>query len=78
MVVRIVVSADIQKFCRSSLNFDLHLIGINEVSPKHQKSKNSVCSKLLIGLNKILEAWSTQNEDAKIFDCFNLQKVTSK
>ena len=54
MVVRIVVSTDVRNFCWSAFNFDLSLIGSNEVDSKRQKRSNSVCSKFLVELNKIL------------------------
>ena len=47
MLVRIVVSTNIRDFCQFVLNFDLSSMRINEFSFKSQKTKNSICSKLL-------------------------------
>ena len=75
MVLRIAVSTDTQKFCRSVLNFDLRRTGIEDVSSKFEKSKNRVCSKLLERLSKILEAGRTKIEYSRRLNFFNLQKT---
>ena len=47
VVVRILVSTNNRDFCQSVLNFDLRPMRVNAFSFKSQKTKTSVCSKLL-------------------------------